>query len=458
MADVISEYSSGNKGEEIGVSNYRHSSGYVYDEYQKDLVGQRGRRKYREMRDSDPTIGAMIFAITSIIRTADWSCNKAAEDTTGEYADWLLDTLTTMPAMTWDDVVCDALNMVVYGFNDQEKVIYKKKDGSIGLYKLAPRSPETVFRFEIDDKGEMLGIWQRSPNLSGDIFIPASKLVHYKMDYNKGNPEGRSLLRSAYKPYHFINTITIQEAIGAERDLTGMPIIYAPSAFLNDSANRASMERIARDIKFNDQGGLVMPSDTFIDSDGNKTSVKQFEIKLASVEGGASRVDTDKIIQRHKRDMASTILAQFIMLGEGKGGSYSLSENQTDMFLKAIESILEIICQTIDRQVTPWLWELNGFPDETKPCLTAGNIAPEDLQKFGDFLAKISAAGIPINDLPTEDFIRAKAGLPPAPDDESLYRTPPDSGNEEDPAEDPKDKKPVEKWIDKHILNRGKKR
>lgn len=428
-------------GPELGVSNIRAASGYIYDEYQRELVGLRGRKKYREMKDSDPTIGGILFAITSIVRNAKWDVDAAEADTEEKYAEWFEDTLFKMPGMSWDDVVCDALSMVAFGFSIQEIVIRRKEDGTIGLYKLAPRAQDTVLRFDLDPNGNVLGVWQTPPNMAGDIYIPKEKLVHYVTDYNRGNPEGRSLLRNAYKPYHFINTIQIQEAIGVERDLSGMPILKAPAAWLEQSSNRAALERIVRDIKFNDQGGLVLPSDAFLNADGSKTSIPQFELILASAESGGSKIDTDKIIARHTRQMASSILAQFITLGGDGKGSYALSENQSDLFLKAIESLLEIIKQVLERQLLPLLWRLNGFPEEMKPCLRAGKIAPEDLAAFAAFIRDIAGAGIMLNDRDTEEYIREKGGLPPPPDESLLdeVTTPPDdpedAGEKDEEAE-----------------------
>lgn len=432
---------------EIGLSSFRTSSGYVYDDFQKELVGIKGRMKYREMRDTDPTIGGILFAITSIIRTAQWCFDHCEKDTSAEYSAWLEDTLTKMPDMTWDDVVCDALSMITYGFCVQEKVFMRKADGSIGLRKLAPRGQTTVIRFDTDIHGKLNGVWQTSPNGLGELYIPAYKFVHYVTDYNQGNPEGRSLLRNAYKPYHFISAIEIQEAIGVERDLSGMPVIEAPESFLS-GGGRASLERLGRDIKFNSQGCIVMPSDVFENADGTKTAARQYDVRLMSSEGGA-KIDTDRIINRHTRKMASSILAQFITLGDGKG-SYALSENQTDLFLKAIESILEIISQSLTRQLLPQLWELNGFDPEMMPTIRAGKIAPEDLVAFGEFISKISGAGIMINDRETEEFIREKSGLPPAPDESLMDEI--DDGLDTDHEDIGK----RDKWIDKNLLNRGK--
>ena len=46
---------------EQGVSGFKKSGGYVYEEFLSDLRGLRGRRKYREMADTDPTMGHYTF-------------------------------------------------------------------------------------------------------------------------------------------------------------------------------------------------------------------------------------------------------------------------------------------------------------------------------------------------------------------------------------------------------------
>jgi hypothetical protein len=420
---------------DMGVGGFKHAGGYVYDEFLPDLRGTRGRLKYREMSDSDPIIGGVLFGITSIIRAADWTLEAAEADPSGKYAEWMDDTIKNMDEITWDQVIEDALTMLVFGFAIQEVVTKNKADGTVGLKKLAPRGQETIEQWDLDQAGNVLGVWQNPPMGGPQIYLPLLKLIHYKTTYARGNPEGRSMLRNAYKSYHFINAATISESIGIERDLTGLPVLYAPSDYLKDPTNRAAMELIVRDIKFNDQGGLVFPSDCYEGGDGKSGTQKKFELKLVSAEGGAAKVDTDKTINRHKSDMARTLLADFIMLGSDGKGSYSLSKNKTELFIRAVEGILENIAQTLDRQLTPLLWKLNGFPPEMKPKFRPGRVAPVDLAELGDFVAKISGAGVPLNDEATETHLRDVSGLPPTPTDADRMED--DKDNPDDFVEDP---------------------
>ncbi len=419
---------------EAGAGGYKNSSGYIQEEFLKDLRGLRGRKMYREMSDTDAIIGGMMYAITSIIRAADWNIEPAEADASGQYSEWLKDTVYNMPDITWDQVIEDALSMLIYGFAIQEIIIRKKDDGSIGLRKLAPRSQETLEVWEIDDDNDTVrGVWQRPPNKFSDIYLPLSKCVHYKTTYARGNPEGRSMLRNAYKSYHFIKVTQISEAIGAERDLTGLPVLYAPDSWLSIGSNKDLAKKIVRDIKFNEQGGVVLPSDCFPSSDGGQSNTRKWDLKLLASEGGGSKVDTDKIIKRHSADMARTLLADFILLGTDGKGSYALSSDKSELFVRAVEGILENIGQTLDRQLVTLLWNLNGFPEEMKPCFRAGRISPIDLKVMGDYVERLTSAGIPLNDEATETFLRDVGGLPPTPSDGERIPLP----NEEDPENDP---------------------
>lgn len=453
MAEGNVEEESAPLTKESGAGGYKNSSGYIQEEFLKELRGIRGRKMYREMMDNDAIIGAMMYAITSIIRAADWTLEPAEADASGQYSEWLENVIYTMPDITWDQVIEDALSMLGYGFAVQEVVIRKMDDGTIGLKKLAPRSQETIETWDIDEENDNVkGLYQRPPNKFGDVYLPLTKCIHYKTNFARGNPEGRSMLRNAYKSYHFIKVTQISEAIGAERDLTGLPVLFAPDSWLKQTGNKDIAKRIVSDIKFNEQGGVVLPSDCFPSSDGGQSNTRKWDLKLLASEGGGSKVDTDKIIKRHSADMARTLLADFIMLGTDGKGSYALSSDKTDLFVRAVEGILENIGQTLDRQLISLLWTLNGFPEEMKPCFRAGRISPIDLKVMGEFVDRLTTAGIPLNDEATETFLRDISGLPPTPSDGE--RVPlDDAADDEDPTEDDP-VKTAEKSRFKKVLNR----
>jgi len=434
-----------------GVAGVKISTGFVHDEFIVKLVGERGRRIYREMRDNDATVGAILFAVEMLLRAAKWRV-EPKEDAEIEDADtsneekvvdisagikdhdsavaFVEGVLFNDMSHTWDDFVANILTMLPYGWQWTE-VCYKRRngitndqkttslfdDGLIGIYKLADRSQETLDRWDMDESGCVFGMWQEGPNGGNLRYIPMEKSLHFRPHPFKDSPEGRSVLRAAYRSWYFLKNIQEIEAIAIERELNGLPVVYIPSAILNGTSTEAkaaveTYKKMVRDVKFNEQGGIVLPSDPFYNSEGDPGTVRQVEFALVNA-NGTRAVDTDKVIKRYQGDIARTILAQFILMSQsGSKGGYAQSENETDIFLRAAEGWLESIAATINRQLIPKLWQLNGLDQEYMPHVVPGQLKPENLGILGDFIQKLSGAGLMFTDIDTENHLRELAGLP----------------------------------------------
>jgi len=402
--------SDGGVKREIGVTGLKINSGYVFDEFLRELSGMQGRKKYREMADNDATVGALLMAIQMILRNIELRVDPAEDDIENFYAEFVENDIAGLEEGI-EDLMSEILSFLVFGFSILELVYKKNDDGTIGTKKAAPRSQETIDRWDLTEKGELNGLWQWPPNGGEEIYIPATKFMHFRTVMNKGNPEGRSILRNAYKNYHFIKNIQMIEAIGIERDLNGLPVMYVPSKVLNDPAKKAEYLKIVRDVKFNEQGGILLPSEPWPDADGKPGLTRQYELSLLSSEG-TKNVDTDRVIKRHQGDIVRTVLADFLILGQGEKGSFALSKSKTDLFIKAIEGFAWMICTVFQKRYIQNLWDFNNFPAEMMPSLAPGNIAPVDLQELGDYVSKLAGAGIPLSDPDTENVLRGSAGLP----------------------------------------------
>lgn len=393
---------------EIGVSGLNVSGGYILDDYLSELNGLQGRKKYREMQLSDPIVGALLNAIEMMIRAVDFRFEPAEADTDNRYVDFMSKQFEDM-AYSWDDTLSEILTMLPFGFSMMEMVFKYGEDGSIRTSKFAPRDQTSLWEWDIDEHGEVKGVVQWPPYGGQRIYIPYQRLLHFRTKMAGNNPEGKSILRSAYKSYYYIKNIEMIEAIAIERELAGLPVMYIPAAALKNDAIRAKYEQIVRDVKKNSQGGLVMPSDPFKDADGNPTNMQQYKLELQSASGSRA-IDTDTVIKRHQKDMARTVLADFLMLGTESGGSYALSKDKTQLFLRALEGYLGNICSELNRKWVSTLWDLNGMPYEAKPALTHGNVAPADLAELGSF-ARDTGLNAAFDEA-IEDHFRGAAGIP----------------------------------------------
>jgi ribosomal protein S27AE len=432
----------GNRFSELGCEGAKISNGFVHDEFLPQLVGERGRRVYRQMRDNDATVSAVLFAVEMLLRAVQWTvgCDCDEGDPRGEEAREFLEGVMEDMSHTWDDFIGNALTMLQYGWQYTEVVLKRRvgpderdpskrskfTDGRIGVRKLADRSQETLDRWEIDEDGGVLGMHQMPPNGGALRYVPIERALLFRPHVHKGSPEGRSVLRGAYRSWYLLKNVQEVEAIAIERELNGLPVVYVPDAIINGATDgqRASLEKykkLVRDIKLNHQGGAVLPSDPWYDADGNPTALRQVELTLLSTNGRRA-VDTDKTVKRYQTDIARTILADFIMLGQSERGGWALSRSKTDFFARALEGWLESIAAVLNRHLVPKLWRINGFDRDVTPYFVPGNVAPEDLEELGSFVERLSRAGFtlaPDDDL--ENRLRDAAGLPErAPDDGAL--------------------------------------
>lgn len=407
---------------EYGATGLPQSGGVIREEWLPQLIGQRAHRAYREMRDNDATIGALLFAIESTVRQIEWTV-QPADQTPEAVADAeFVDSCLADMSHTWSDFMSEVLSMLVFGWSYHE-IVYKVRDGNqpddpthdskfddgaIGWRKMPIRAQETLERWQMDDHGGIRGMWQVLPN-GYRRFIPIEKALLFRTSQHKGNPEGRSMLRNAYRSWYFLKRIQDIEAIGIERDLAGLPIIgVPPTLFASDSGNAALEEwkRIGRNIRVDDQTCIVYP--LAYDETGNPA----IKIELLST-NGSRLFDTSQIIDRYTRAMLMSVLADVILLGHETTGTQALAVEKTTYFLRGLQSIVESIAQTYNAYAIPRLFALNGWERDALPQIVPGSLQRVDSAVLTAALAELSKAGMPIfPDPTTEQYVRSVLGLP----------------------------------------------
>jgi hypothetical protein len=405
----------------LGISGENTINGQIRsDEFLPELRGKKAIRKYREMRDNDSTIGAVMYATEQVLRDVDlkvYACDDSPE--AQREADFVESVLCDMDH-TLDDHIAEALSCLSYGFAWFE-VVYKRRvgptqsndkkrskytDGRMGVRKIAMRAPWTVSRFDVDNKtGDIQGVYQDG-GYAGTTkhYIPSRKSLYYRTTSLNGDPSGRSILRNAYTSYEYLNNLQAIEAIAVERELAGIPVARIPSEYLSPDATssqvqfKSNLEQILRDVKFNEQGYIITPSDTYPDKDGSPTNIRLVDVELMS-SSGSRNIDIDPIVRRYQHDIARSVLSEFLMLGS-QGGSYALSKSKTDLFLRALESYIQQIVDVLNKQLVERLWELNGLDYSLMPTIRAGDVAPHDLREIAGFLRNLNGADINVSNHP----------------------------------------------------------
>jgi hypothetical protein len=247
-----------------------------------------------------------------------------------------------------------------------------------------------------------MGVWQESYWGKPAVMIPTNKSLYYRTTTLNNDPSGRSVLRNAFVSYTYLNKIQEFEAIAIERELHGVPVGRMPAEYLSSDATpeqqelRMNFERILRDLKKNEQGFALLPSDLYVDADGKPTNQRLMDLELITANGSRS-IDIDPVVRRYQHDIARSVMAEFMMLGSGSG-SYALSKSKTDLFLRSLESYINTIVDVLNKQLVERLWQLNGLPFETMPKLEAGDVAPHDLKEIASFLRNLNGANINVAD------------------------------------------------------------
>ena len=404
---------------EIGRLGQKRFEGTFYEEFLPELRGKRGMDTYREMAENDDTIGAILFAVEMLIRQASWTVEPAGDTPADKEAAEFVESCMHDMQDTWTDTISEILSFLTYGWSFHE-IVYKRRmgktknpltkskydDGLIGWRKLPIRAQETLYQWEYDNNDNLIGMTQMPPPDYGLITIPIEKAMIFRTKSRKGNPEGRSILRNAYRSWYFKRRIQEYEGIGIERDLAGLPVFTAPEnvpVWDDDPdmiALRSSMEDMVRKIRIDEVAGIVKPFG--------------FEFELLS-SGGNKQFDTNAIIQRYDTGIAMTVLADFIFLGHQQVGSFALSSDKTELFAMAIGAYLDIICETFNSQGIPPLIDINGSHFEgitDYPKLTHGDIETVDIQKLAAYIKDMAGVGILIPDDTLEDYVREAANLP----------------------------------------------
>lgn len=429
MSSIPPPLSTFNLYNEIGYSGLRAFSGRIEDSTLRHLRGARRAERLRTMAETDDIVGGILLAYETLGKSAPWRVEQGVSDEV--QSDFLQSCLEDLNR-DWADILSGAFTFLTYGFSPHE-VVYKRRlgpepgkdlaeskfnDGKIGWAKWALRAQTTIPRWFFDDNGEVQGMWQRVVNtdvrrkagagsgssiVGAEVFIPIEKLLLFRTTGQKNSPEGRSIQEHAFKQWFIKNHLIEIEAIGAERDLVGYPIITAAEdvniwgeAAEEVAAFNRCME-IATGMRRDELMGAVFPFG--------------YKVELLR-SGGSQAVDLDKLIKTKNQGISIAMMADFILIGHEGTGSYALRESADNFFTRALNGILDVLASAMNRQEVPRLMKLNGF-SEPFPTITHGDPDSPDLENMLKAIKELRDSGSEV--ILEEEIVRAvleRARLP----------------------------------------------
>lgn len=438
---------------ELGrIGQYRYT-GTFFEEFLKELHGTRGVEVYKEMSENDTTIGGILFAVEMLIRQCDFNVEPGGSADIDKEAAKFVESCINDMEETWQDTLSEILSFLTFGWSYHE-IVYKRRmgrtndkrttskynDGLIGWRKLPIRSQDTLWEWEYEpDSDDLIGMTQAPPPNYNHITIPIEKALHFKTRSRKANPEGRSILRTAYRPWYFLKRLQSIEGIGMERDLAGFPVLTGPEDLdlwdeddQDMAATLSAAVDIVTSIRRDAREGLVLPNGW----------------KLELLSSSNRRVtDTNAVITRYEKRIAMSVMADFMFLGQSDSGSWALSSDKTRLFSLAIGTYIDIICDVFNTQAIPRLIEMNsdhfkGITDY--PRMTHGDIEDADLGKVAAFVNSMIGSGVLQPDEELEKYIRQIGELPKKLEGIDPYPAPSAQESQQDEMEARADKEDVE--------------
>jgi hypothetical protein len=415
---------------ELGRTGLNYQGGYVYEELLPELTGSRWRKVVRQMIDNDAVINAMLFVIEMMIRRVTWEMVPASQKRDDlKAAEFHRGALFDDMSQTWPDTVAEIMTMAPWGWSWFELCFKRRKgesqdpsrnsrynDGMVGFRKWAIRAQESFYQWELDETGGVQAMLQLAAPDYQILRNPIDKSLLFRTTVHKGNPEGRSLLRGAWRQFYRKWHIENIEGVGVERDLAGLPQFKIPSEILNGTDKESEEIRqycldIVTGVRRDEQEGLLIPSDVY-----EGTQVPQYDFKLTTT-GGTRQFDTDKIIQRCDQRMAISVMADFLLLGHtAKSGSYGMVGKKAELFCTAADALLDSVAAVINRHALPRLHRLNPLRGQV-PTLKHNGVEKVELGELAAYVSSLTGAGISFDELETKFLKRQIKGMPVSTED-----------------------------------------
>jgi hypothetical protein len=386
---------------ELGTASPSPFTSYMRSEYNAELRGQNGLRKYDEMRKGDGTVRGTLREVKTPILGARWFVEAKSESVRDQNAaDFVWWNLQEAMSIPFGQIIQECLLMLEFGYYMFEKVWLEGRwNNRDVLYwqKLAPRHPTDVIDWYFDKNGGPDYVEMEPPvaNAYGDpIKIKIEKLLVYTFDKEAGNIQGISLLRSAFKHWYYKEMLYKIDAIQKERHGIGVPVIKLPPNFTHD--DRVLAQAMGRNLRTNETAHLVLPPN--------------WEVFFAKLEG--QPVDALKSAQHHDLQIQKNIMAPFL--------DKAVGADEMGTFQAACRFIAEIIADTFNKYAIPQLIAYN-FERVGVPRLRVANIGSKvDLRTLSFALRNFVGAKLIEPDARLEAYIRDISDLPPK--DEATVR------------------------------------
>ena len=402
----------------LGIVGLRQNSGTIYEEFLPELRWPRAGKVYQQMADNDPVVGSILYLAEMLIRGAQWRVEPASDSSNDQGAAEFLRQCMDDMEESWASTISEILSMLTYGWSFHE-ILYKVRrgpketnpkyhskftDGKFGWRGFPIRSQASWDKWIYNDEtGELMAFVQRPEPKQHEIIIPIEKGLLFRTRVSRGNPEGKSLLRNAYRPYYFKQRFEEIEGIGIERDLAGLPVLQTPEEldlWDTDDPEMVQLKTMAEELVAS------------VRRDANKGIILPAGWELSLLNAPSSRqINIGEVIERYDNRIAITMLSDIVLIGNGsKAGSYAMADVKQSMLANALQAQLYNIADVFNQKAVPQLFDFNNWNLEEYPQIVPGQIATPSLKEVAVMLR---AMQLDLNaDTELNNYLRSLMAMP----------------------------------------------
>lgn len=404
---------------EIGFTGLQTSAGRILQEKNKAFRYPQFLKTVAEM-DANPTVGAAMNVYSLMLSRVKWDVEVPLEasDTLKERAKFVKTVMDDMEH-TWPSFINSVVPYLRFGFGIHEKIFRRRlrangskfNDGLVGLRKIAPRSQETIVKWNFDETGrELLSVsqtiqglenasrFQNLTNTEGLIDIPREKFLHFVADPVNGSPEGQSLYRNIYLAFKQLTLLQDQQLLSIAKDVQGILKIEVPAAYLagetapDGGTAATAFKSIIDGYNAGTNRGLLVPQQ--IDPESR---LPMFNYGLMESKGG-SKNNVESIIRGLQNDILVALSVDVLKLGSDGVGSFSLADAKTTILSFAIQRRLQEIAEVLNGDLMVQLFKLNGWSTEELPKFVFKDIEEVSLDEMGKYIQRVfSVSGIELD-------------------------------------------------------------
>jgi hypothetical protein len=365
-----------------GFTGLNVQMGRIREEYNRDLSDIRSRMTiFDEMRRSETAVASSEMLICQPIAQTEYYIIPGDDKELAGKLEWnlfesLMQPKGDIPGRPFSRVAREAALSVFMGcalHYQKYGVLDSGSGGSFnGWTELAPRMQKTIYQWDMDDEGHVLGVVLYGVNprtmRPAYVYYRRDEIVQWSWIDDGGDPEGLGSLRRAYRAYKQKDEFQSFAAVRIERQACGIPVAIAPEGEALNTVQANAVLSMMVKIRSGAEAGGMLPYG--------------WEVKMLDL--GDATVPFEGHIERQHQSILQTTGAQMVGFGQGGDpGSNALITGASAWFGEVLlEAIADWLCDTFTCEAIPDWCKRNGYTGKKYPQLGHGKVAIRNLEQY----------------------------------------------------------------------------